>query len=67
MKRAPHPDKQIITAHGGVLELARKLGYDPARGGIQRVQNWTVRGIPARVRLEHADVFGPTPSKKEAA
>jgi hypothetical protein len=32
------------------------LGYSKA-GGVQRVQNWTVRGIPAKVKLENPELF----------
>jgi hypothetical protein len=64
---APHPDKQIIESLGGPTEVARKLGLDPAKGAVQRIQNWMTRGIPARVRLDHLDVFGPQPDKRDAA
>lgn len=53
-----HPDAALIAALGGPAEVARKLDLDPTKGGVQRVQNWTVRGIPAAVRLQHLDVFG---------
>lgn len=53
-----HPDAALIAALGGPAEVARRLDLDTAKGGVQRVQNWTVRGIPAAVRLHHLDVFG---------
>lgn len=53
----PHPDAALIKALGGPAEVARRLGLD-AKGGVQRVQNWTARGIPAAVRLQHLDIFG---------
>lgn len=51
-----HPDKAVIAALGGPAELARGLGL-PIVGGVQRVQNWTTRGIPAAVRLKHFSLF----------
>ena len=61
------PDDDIITADaeriralGGPRALAKRLGYDEANGGVQRVQNWTKRGIPSKVKLEHPRIFlGP--------
>lgn len=64
---AQHPDRAVIESLGGPAEVARKLGLDPNKGGVQRVQNWMTRGIPARVRLNHLDVFGPQPEKRNAA
>lgn len=51
-------DADIIDSLGGVTKLASQLGYDKARGGVQRVQNWKRRGIPAKVRLMRPDIFG---------
>lgn len=53
-----HADKAVIDALGGPAEVARKIGLDPAKGGVQRVQNWMKRGIPSAVRLDHLDLFG---------
>lgn len=50
-------DKTLIKALGGPATVARLLGYDARSGGIQRVQNWMTRGIPARVKVEHQDIF----------
>jgi hypothetical protein len=49
-------DKAVIAALGGPSALAKRLGF-PAVGGVQRVQNWLTRGIPAAVRLEHMALF----------
>lgn len=49
-------DKAVIAALGGPSALAKRLGYSRV-GGVQRVQNWTTRGIPAAVRLEHMALF----------
>lgn len=49
-------DKQFITDQGGPAKLAELLGYDK-EGGVQRVHNWTTRGIPADVKLEHPEIF----------
>ena len=57
--------KQIIDSLGGDAEVARLLGYDPKRGGVQRVNNWKRRGIPLHVLLERPDLF-PKPTKKAA-
>jgi hypothetical protein len=53
-------DKEVIDALGGPAAVAEKLGYDK-HGGVQRVQNWTTRGIPPKVRLERPDLF-PMPA-----
>jgi len=50
-------DAQIIIDLGGPSEVARLLGYDMKNGGPQRVQNWIYRGIPAKVKIEHPDLF----------
>lgn len=52
------PDKELIRALGGPAAVARLIGLNPSKGGTQRVQNWTYRGIPAAIRLQHLDVFG---------
>lgn len=51
-----HPDWALITDLGGPAKVARLLGYEP-RGGIQRVQNWRYRGIPAEVKLSFPKIF----------
>jgi hypothetical protein len=50
------PDKQLIDDLGGPTKVAELLGYDK-HGGVQRVQNWTTRGIPPKVKLEHPELF----------
>jgi hypothetical protein len=47
--------KTVIEAFGGPAELARRLNY--GQFGPQRVTNWLARGIPARVQLEHGEMF----------
>lgn len=49
-------DRKLITDLGGPTKVAKRLGYLKP-GGVQRVQNWMARGIPAKVRLENPDVF----------
>lgn len=49
-------DSNLIEALGGPAKVAEMLGYEK-HGGVQRVQNWTVRGIPARVKLDHPEIF----------
>ena len=58
-------DAELIDSLGGPASVAKRLGYPPL-GGVQRVQNWKVRGIPARVRLDHPDVFVPTQPTPQA-
>ena len=49
-------DAQLINDLGGPTKVADLLGY--ARPfGVQRVYNWTTRGIPAKVKLERPDLF----------
>ena len=50
-------DKDIIDELGGPTKVADLLGYDKAKGGVQRVQNWTTRGIPPRVKLAYPELF----------
>ena len=57
-------DKEIIDSLGGPAEVVRLLGLSGKPGQVQRVHNWKSRGIPARVRLDHPDVF-PMQAKKE--
>jgi hypothetical protein len=45
-------DNALISDLGGVAELARRLDYS-----IQRVQNWTTRGIPAEEKVKRPDLF----------
>ena len=46
-------DRELIMKHGGPTQVAKLLGFDLAKGGAQRVQNWLTRGIPARQKLAH--------------
>jgi len=48
-------DKKLIEELGGPKKVADLLGY--ADGGIQRVQNWLTRGIPAKVKVDHPEIF----------
>lgn len=48
-------DRALIKRLGGPASVAKLLGFK--RGGTQRVHNWTVRGIPASVRLRRPDLF----------
>ena len=49
-------DRALIASLGGPTRLAESLGYEKL-GGVQRVQNWTVRGIPAAVKVQRPDLF----------
>lgn len=46
-------DAALINRFGGAARLAERLRYDPKKGGVQRVQNWKVRGIPASVERDN--------------
>ena len=48
-------DSNLIDRLGGPAKVAELLGF--GRGGVQRVHNWRARGIPARVKLEHGELF----------
>lgn len=50
-------DKELIESLGGPTRLAELLGFDKAKGGVQRVQNWMTRGIPAREKLARPEIF----------
>lgn len=50
-------DKDRIKALGGPTKVAELLGYDKAKGGVQRVQNWLERGIPPAVKVEFPHIF----------
>jgi len=51
-------DATLITRLGGPAKLAAELGY--VKNGTQRVFNWFARKrIPAEVKLERQDLFGP--------
>ena len=49
-------DRKLIEELGGPTRVAEMLGYEKY-GGVQRVHNWLSRGIPAKVKLEHPDLF----------
>lgn len=55
-------DRKLIEDLGGPSRVAELLDF-PKRGGAQRVQNWLTRGIPARVKVEHPDLFMPAKTK----
>jgi hypothetical protein len=48
-------DKELIAQLGGPSQVARLLGFD--NYGAQRVQNWLVRGIPSRIKLDFPKIF----------
>lgn len=51
-------DADLIEKLGGPAKVCELLSI-PKHGGIQRVQNWKARGIPARVKLGRPDLFLP--------
>lgn len=60
------PDAVVIDQLGGPAQLAKRLGLSGVNA-VQRVWNWRQRGIPARVLLDHADVFAKACSSAAAA
>jgi len=58
MEAVEHPDWALVVALGGATRVAEKLGYEKA-GGVQRIQNWKHRGIPASVKVQFPDLFMP--------
>ena len=50
-------DKTLITSLGGPAKVAELLGFDKARGGVQRVQNWMTRGIPPGIKVAFPHIF----------
>lgn len=65
-----HPDAQVIADLGGAAKVAELLGFDKKEGGVQRVHNWTARGIPSAVKVAHPDLFmrlqaAPAPAPAE--
>ncbi len=59
-------DKILIKELGGPAKVAEMLGYEKA-GGVQRVQNWIARGIPAKVKIEHPDLFLRSSKRRQKA
>lgn len=51
-------DADLIEKLGGPAKVCDLLNI-PKHGGVQRVQNWKARGIPARVKLQRPDLFLP--------
>lgn len=51
-------DVELIRKLGGPSKVAELLQIDK-RGGAQRVQNWLVRGIPAKEKVRRPDIFMP--------
>lgn len=60
-------DTHLIKRLGGPTRVAELLGYDKAKGGVQRVQNWLTRGIPSSVKVERPDLFMPGLTAAEPA
>lgn len=60
MKTKTHidADRELIDRLGGPTKVAVLLKLQKA-GGVQRVQNWRVRGIPALVKIQHPEIFLP--------
>ena len=64
-KRRPrprHPDADLIEKLGDSAALAERLGLT-----LACVSNWKSRGIPALLRYQRQDVFGPPDQLDSAA
>ena len=57
MNKIQH-DAALIRRLGGPSKVAEILAIDK-RGGVQRVQNWMVRGIPSQVKVDYPHIFMP--------
>lgn len=55
-------DRKLIEDLGGPSKVAELLNF-PKQGGPQRVQNWLTRGIPAKVKVDHPELFMPEKAK----
>lgn len=51
-------DAELIDELGGPAKVCELLAW-PKVPGVQRVSNWKVRGIPAKVKLDRPDLFVP--------
>lgn len=67
-KEKPDPDWDLVLALGGPAKVAELLGWTK-EGGVQRVQNWKARGIPAKVKVQRPDLFLPglRPQRRKAS
>lgn len=45
-------DAKLIESLGGVSALAERLDYS-----VQRVYNWTLRGIPSFEKIKHREIL----------
>lgn len=52
-----HSDAKLIEQLGGPATVSRLLEFDKKPGGIQRVQNWVKRGIPAAIKVQFPELF----------
>ncbi|MGU9992872.1 hypothetical protein RVU55_16855 [Bordetella avium] len=66
MKPDLHPHAAIIDAHGGPKKVAERVSVERPCS-IQRVWNWTRRGIPAEVRLLHPWLMAGPVAQQEGA
>ena len=48
-------DAELIRHLGGPTKVSALLGYK--KHGVQRVQNWIGRGIPASVKIKFPHIF----------
>ena len=49
-------DADLIRELGGPSKVAELIGIEK-HGGAQRVQNWLVRGIPSKVKVDFPFLF----------
>jgi len=66
VKTQVEKDAELIESLGGPASVAKLLDYSD-ESGTQRVFNWTKRGIPPKVKLDHPDIFLADLSHRTAA
>lgn len=59
-------DTELISHYGGPAKLARLLGF-PEQGGVQRIHNWTTRGIPPAVKVQFPEIFLNVPADQPSS
>lgn len=59
-------DALLIEKLGGPAKVADLLDFKDEIG-TQRVYNWTKRGIPSQIRIDHPEIFMAAYVKSEAA
>jgi hypothetical protein len=59
-------DAHLIKSLGGPTKVAEMLNFEKPMG-VQRVSNWTRRGIPYHIKVKHKEIFLSQFSETEGA